>query len=130
MSTHTNRQPTVLIIDNDEDLLTALSTRIEHMGYRCVTARTGAQGLSEFHDDTIDLVITDMNMPVLDGASVIKQIRQNCQTPIIIVTGFKKDLCRNLAGLPDIQIIEKPFNSQDLMDAIESELFLSRSKAA
>ena len=130
METENKRRSTVLIIDNDEDLLAALSTRIEHMGYRCVTARTGAQGLSEFRDDSIDLVITDMNMPVLDGASVIKQVRKDYQTPIIVVTGFKKEFCRHLAGLPDIQIIEKPFNSQDLMDAIESELYLSRSRAA
>jgi len=125
-----SRIPSVLIIDNDEDLLAAISTRIECMGYRCVTARTGAQGLGEFQNDDIDLVITDMNMPVLDGMGVIERIRERCDTPIIVVTGFRRDYATHLHELHDILIIEKPFNSQDLIDAVESEIFLRQSRAA
>ncbi len=122
--------PTVLIIDNDEGLLKAISTRIEMMGYRCITAGTGAQGMSEFEADRIDLVITDMNMPSLDGMGVIQQIRNQCDTPIIVVTGFKQAYVSALSEMHDIQILEKPFHSQDLMDAVESEIFLRQARAA
>lgn len=122
--------PAILIIDNDEGLLAAISSRLELMGFRCITARTGAQGLSEFEGDRIDLVITDMNMPSLDGMGVIKQVREKCDTPIIVVTGFKQAYVSALSEMHDIQIIEKPFHSQDLIDAVESEIFLRRARAA
>ena len=124
------RTPAVLIIDNDEGLLSAIATRIESLGYRCVTARTGAQGLDEFRSDDIDLVITDMNMPVLDGAGVIEQIRKTRDTPIIVVTGFKDEYTPLIKSMHEVQVIEKPFSSQDLIDVVETEIFLRRSTAA
>lgn len=121
---------TILVIDNDEDLLTAVTTRLDYLGYRCVTARTGAQGLSEFDGDRVDLILTDMNMPVLDGAGVIERVRAKSDTPIIVMTAFKRDYARRLRDIPNIQFIEKPFHTHDLIDAVETELYLNTSRKA
>ena len=124
------RTPTILLIDNDESLLAAMTTRFEHMGYHCITAQTGAQGIGEFQSGNIDLVITDMNMPTLDGMGVIKKIREHAETPIIVVTGFKQAYAHELRDCPNIQIMEKPFHNQALIDAAETELYLHQAKAA
>lgn len=125
-----DKQTTVLLIDNDEDLLTAISTRLRFVGYRCLTARTGAQGMNELVNADVDLIVTDMNMPALDGAGVIEKVRSRCETPIIVMTGFRRAYHKQLAGVRNVQVIEKPFMAHDLIDAIESELYMNQHRDA
>jgi len=125
-----NSSSTILIIDNDESVVKAISTRLEHLGYNCMTATTGAQGLSEFSLGGIDLVITDLNMPVLDGIEFANKIRQTSDVPVIFVTGFQKDYTQELGGLQDITILRKPFNAESLIELVTTELALSSSRRA
>lgn len=122
--------PTILVIDNDEGMTAAVSTRLECLGFECVTAQTGAQGVAEFDPDRIDLVITDLNMPSLDGVGVVQKIREKCGVPIIVVTGFRKEYTDGLRELKDIQVIEKPFRIQDLIDMVETEVYLNKARSA
>jgi len=120
MSTQT--PPTVLIIDNDEAVVHAIATRLGPLGYNCITACTGAQGLAQFIDCPIDLVVTDLNMPLLDGTYLINEIRSVSQVPILVVTGFEREYTDQLRDQPRVTIIKKPFRVMDLIDLIEIEL--------
>ncbi len=114
--------PRILIIDNDEGMVNAVTTRLEAEGYRCVTAHTGAQGLAEFSDDAIDLVVTDLNMPSLDGADLIQRLRRQSDVPIIVITGFSREYADQLAGASNITIVEKPFEAQAFLDLVTTAL--------
>ena len=116
--------PRILIVDNDEGMVQALSTRLEAEGYQCVTAHTGAQGLGEFEQGTIDLVVTDLNMPVLDGAALILRIRAHSDVPIIVVTGFSREYGEHLEGVTNVTLIEKPFEAQAFMDLVTTALVM------
>jgi two-component system response regulator GlrR len=116
---------TILIVDNDEGMAAALRTRIESAGYRCRTASGGAQGLSIFLEDRIDLVITDLNMPAGDGIAVVEAVREHRPVPVIVITGFRADYRRDLRVLADVTVLEKPFNSHRLFELIEAELALA-----
>ena len=122
----TEPQPNILIIDNDEDVVRGIARRLESQGYRCQTASTGAQGLTEFSFGDIDLIITDLNMPTLDGIGLVEKIRQSSDVPIIIITGFRKEYAARLNNLPDITLLRKPFDSQQLVDLVTTELTLGR----
>lgn len=128
MSEHST--PTVLLIDNDEGILAAMATRLYHQGYDCITAQTGAQGLDSFDPEIVDIVVTDLNMPVLDGMGVIKQVRAISDVPIIVITGFRKDYSQSLRRADSIFLCEKPFSVQNLMDLIETEIFIGRASRA
>ena len=121
------RQPRLLLIDNDPDLIEALRIRLEHEGYECVTANTGAQGMIRFLDDEFDLVISDLNMPGGDGVDLIGRIREVSDVPIVIVTGFRDDYRRNLRNVGNVTTLRKPFPPQALLSIIEAELALSTS---
>jgi len=122
---NTEDAPTILIIDNDDGVVRAMATRLESLGYACVTAGSGAQGVSTFRDLHADLVITDLNMPGGDGVSVAESIRKTSAVPIIIVTGFRPDFDDRLRGIPDVTVLEKPFDSMALVDLVELELALA-----
>jgi len=122
-------QPTILLIDNDPDLIDALSARLSSEGYHCVTAATGAQGLVRFNDSDIDLVITDLNMPGGDGISLLNRLREESDVPVIVITGFRDDFRRELRDIENVTTLRKPFETLSLLSLIEAELTLSAESA-
>lgn len=117
--------PTILIIDNDEGVVAAVEARLESLGYRCLTATTGAQGLASFRENDVDLVITDLNMPAGDGIELTQSLRAASDVPIIIVTGFHDDYRRELRSIPNVTMLQKPFASSQLVDLVEADLVLA-----
>lgn len=103
---------TVLIVDDDEAVLTTLYKVIISNGIDAVTAASGEEALEMTADKDFDLILLDVNMRGLDGFEVVKTLRKRgCKTPIIIVSGRKEDY-DTLYGL-DIgadDYITKPFN--------------------
>ena len=112
------RKPNVLLIDNDDGVVHAIATRLTYLGCICIPANTGLQGLSQFREGTVDLVITDLNMPTMDGAALIRDIRAQSDVPVITITGFRRDFDRELRDLEGVDVLEKPFRTQDLVDLV------------
>jgi DNA-binding response OmpR family regulator len=120
--TSTSTPPRILIIDNDERVTQAIATRLGSLGYVCAVAHTGAQGIVEFHSRPADLVIADVNMPSGDGVTVAEEVRKTSDVPIIFVTGFRAEYRSHLRSFSNVTILEKPFDTQDLQDLVETEL--------
>ncbi len=78
----------ILVVDDDAFVRDMLSTILEASGYRVVTAENGAAALESYIADAgIDLIVSDVNMPEMDGVQLIKELRRNNHdVPIIIVT--------------------------------------------
>lgn len=121
----TERTPSILIIDNDEGLVAAISARLESYGYACIRAGTGAQGLAMFQENRPDLVITDLNMPEGNGIALALKLRESNMVPIIVVTGFHDNFKRDLRGIERVTVLKKPFDAEQLIDLIETELATS-----
>lgn len=118
-------QPTILVIDNDEGFATALTARLTHCGYECLTAATGAQGISICAERPVDLVITDLNMPMGNGVDLARTLRKSSDVPIIVVTGFRDEFRRELRSIRNVTTLVKPIDQNQLIDLIDTELILS-----
>jgi two-component system response regulator MtrA len=112
----------ILIIDNDEALVNALEIRLRSIGFDCVTAASGAQGLAAFDDQAIDLVITDLNMPAGDGVSLARSIRKESDVPIVMITGFRDAFRSRVRAVPGVTLLEKPFDTNELIDVVDAEI--------
>lgn len=123
-------KPTILVIDNDEGMVAALTARLESLGYHCVTAGTGAQGIAAFREQTIHLVISDLNMPAGDGITLARTIRESSNVPIIVVTGFQDEFRRELRSIPNVSLLQKPFEYTRLVELIEADLVLSGDESS
>jgi len=128
MSTSDNR--TILVIDNDDDLVRALTKRLKSRGFRCLTAASGAQGLAEFRNADVDLIVCDLNMPGGDGVSLAESVRRVSNVPIIFVTGFRDDFKRRLRHIQNVTTLRKPFETQQLFDLITMALVDDLSTAS
>ena len=107
----------VLVVDDDNLVLTSTSLLLEDLGHRVISASSGAQALELFDSEpAIDLVITDMAMPKMNGeqlAQIIRNIRP--QLPIILATGYAERLEGLAARLPRLS---KPFTQLNLVEII------------
>ena len=115
---------TVLTIDDSRTMREMLNHALVEAGYRVLQAVDGVEGLEvlQANGDVIDVVITDINMPRLDGFGVIEGVRANPAhraTPILVLTtesdAAKKERARS-AGATGW--IVKPFNPVKLVDAV------------
>ncbi len=117
----------VLVIDDDEQTRALVRHMLGGEGHEVVEAVDGADGLRLFGKDPPDVVLTDINMPGLDGHDVIEAIRmQHPDVPIIAISGGgpvgREQLLLKASALGADQIIMKPFEFRQLVDAVERAL--------
>ncbi|MGM9777201.1 MAG: ATP-binding protein, partial [Prevotella sp.] len=126
----------VLIVEDNIELLT-LMKRLLSPKYHVLTAKNGKQALNIIHKEELDIVISDVMMPVMDGIELIRAIKSDAnyaQLPVILLTSKTGDEDRNealLNGADDY--ITKPFNMSDLalrVDNIISNRHRIRTKFA
>ncbi len=117
----------VLVIDDDEVHRTLVKHMLVGVGHQVEEALDGAEGLRLFGKHPPDLVVTDINMPGLDGHEVISAIRVlHAEVPIIAVSGggaiAKDELLLKASALGAVEIIMKPFEYTQLVSAVERAL--------
>ena len=113
----------VLIVEDDRNIAELLQLYLEKEGYAVITAEDGGKGLEKFRTIHPDLVLLDVMMPVMDGWTVCKAIREESQTPIIMLTakGETDDKVTGLKSGAD-DYITKPFEMKEVLARIEAVL--------
>lgn len=109
----------IVMIDQNTDLLDFLSARLSHRGYDVRPAQDGMEGLQLINETPPDLVITELNLPALDGYQLIHRIRQSrtlknqCKIMVLTDLGLEQEFskCFDL-GVSDI--VTKPFSPIEL----------------
>jgi putative two-component system response regulator len=84
----------VLIIDDDDMVLSALGQMMEKTGWKCLRAPSGEIGIDSFKANSVDAVVLDINLPRMDGFAVLRQLRElKPDVPVIMLTGlgYEKD---------------------------------------
>jgi len=79
----------ILVVDDQESMRDMLADLLEMMGFESRTVESGAQALEQLGAADIDLVITDLNMPEMDGLELMKRIKaRDPALPVIVITGY------------------------------------------
>ena len=120
---------TILIIDDDEQLIKRLQAYLEGFGYDVVTATHPAQGLQIFNDSKPHLIILDVMLPDMTGFDVCKEIRKTSDIPVIILSARGETTDRVVGleiGADDY--LPKPFEPRELVARIQSVLRRSREE--
>ncbi len=119
----------ILVIDDSREMLLVMKHLLLSNNYQPLLAENGLIGLEMVQEHNPDLIVLDLNMPVVDGWQVCEQIRENSAVPIIILTAAhvsEEDMVRGLEmGANDY--VTKPFNQQVMIARIRSALRWSAS---
>jgi DNA-binding response OmpR family regulator len=113
-------QKTILIVDDDHELIEGLRTLLERQGHKVIQAHDGHQGKQMIYNHKPDLVILDMMMPRMGGYPVLEHFRGKTEVPpIIMITaneGSRHKAYAEYLGVVDY--IRKPFAMERLMEAV------------
>ena len=120
---------TILIIEDEVELVKVLRSYIEQAGFSVLTAFRGDTGLSVWEHKRPDLVILDLNLPGMDGLDVAREIRRKSETPIIMLTARVEET-DELIGLElgADDYIAKPFSPRIVVARVRA--LLRRADAA
>lgn len=131
----TDIEVTLLLVDDEANILNALRRLLRPLGYRIFTAESGRAGLEILEREQVDLVISDMRMPEMNGAQFLEEVRirfPDCMR--ILLTGYA-DMGSTIAAINRGEIyryISKPWEDNDLVLAVKHALerkFLEREKS-
>jgi DNA-binding response OmpR family regulator len=105
-----------LIVDDDRVLADVVAFTLRREGFNVILAYDGANALARWKEHNPDLIVLDVNMPKMDGFAVCQKIRENTNTPIILLTvrGEEDDIVRGLNLGADDYIV-KPFSPRQLV---------------
>ncbi len=128
----------ILAVDDDPDILDAVSMILESQGYEVVTARDGEEGLAKLKAEMPDLMVLDLLMPKMDGFAVCKELQDprwaKCRNiPILILTSVREEASRRRYELEtglelDVDdYLEKPFSPDILLERVD-KLIKKREK--
>ena len=117
------KRETVLIVDDDIQMLQMMKQILEYEGFRVVTASSGEAAIDAFLASKPNLVLLDIMMPDIDGLSVCKYIRESSHLPIIMVTALSKnsEVIQGLDSGAD-DYITKPFSAGELAARVRAVL--------
>lgn len=114
---------TILIVDDSSSLRTVVKMALTRAGYEVLEAGDGLEGLARLEQaGRVHLVVSDVNMPRMDGISFLKQLKQNARhkfTPVIMLTTEGQDAKKQEGRDAGAKAwIVKPFNPPQLLDAV------------
>jgi DNA-binding response OmpR family regulator len=115
--------PTILICDDEKDIVSALEIYLRADGYDTVAAYNGCEAVEKLREREIHLVLLDIMMPEMDGISALARIRQESNVPVILLTARSEDTDKVLGlnvGADDY--VTKPFNPVELIARVRSQL--------
>ena len=114
---------TVLVVDDDRDIVEAICIYLRQEGIKTLVAYDGAQALTLLSENVVHLILMDIMMPVLDGIKATLKVRETNNIPIILLSAKSEDVDKIIGlnmGADDY--ITKPFNPLELLARVKSQL--------
>lgn len=117
---------TILVVDDDRPVLEVASKALERAGFRVLRGLGGekALALADEHPDAIDLLLTDVVMPEMNGRELAERLRERLpDLPVLFMSAYTDDevIIRGVQ-VAEVDFLAKPFNLKELVSAVESSL--------
>ncbi|MGB2714696.1 MAG: response regulator transcription factor [Vicinamibacterales bacterium] len=117
----------ILLVDDEVSIQRAMGPLLRSRGYSVTIVGTGREALDMFARDPADLVVLDLGLPDLDGTEVCRRLRQQSDTPILVLSarGAERDKVKALDEGAD-DYVTKPFGPEELLARIRAALRRTR----
>ena len=120
------KQPTILIVDDDEALADVLSRRLQQQGFDTITAESGGVGLSTARSKIPALIVLDLRLPDIDGFTICEALADSsatCAIPVIILSGIDRpDILRRCRAVGCYYFVRKPYDPNALLTLIRQAM--------
>ena len=120
----------ILVVDDDEIIRSLVKETLEEEGHTVIAAGTSVEGLDCVKRWDFDLVFLDLKMPDMDGAELLKQLRNiNPRLPVTIITGYPgSEMMERAFKQGPLGVMEKPFDASDIIVAVNNFLHATQPR--
>jgi len=117
-------QFSILVVDDNENIREVLAVILSGSGYRCESAKNGLDAMQRVRQSRFDAVVTDLEMPEMDGIALTREIRQQFSSlPVMVMTGHSDEEHRESAFRAGAkEFLSKPFDIPDLIKKLHGML--------
>ena len=117
------KEETILVVDDNREIVYSISELLKYEGYHVVTAYDGMEALEVLESADVDLILLDVMMPRLNGLSALMKLRERHKIPVIILSA-KTEESDKVSGLTlgADDYISKPYNSAELIARVKAQL--------
>ncbi|MDP1989572.1 MAG: response regulator [Syntrophales bacterium] len=119
----------ILIVDDEQDIRTYLSTLLGDQGYETIQAKDGGEAMQKIQAEPPDLITLDISMPEKSGIKLFREIKTDDRwkhIPIIVVTGVSEDFKTFISSRHHVPapegFVPKPINQEEILDLVHSLL--------
>ncbi len=114
----------ILLVDDDENLLSGLRVTLERRGHQILEARNGREAVALYREKEVDLIITDVLMPGLHGPELAqKLVASHPDLRVLYMSGYTAEALLEADGGPSVDaLLNKPFKSDELVERIRAVL--------
>jgi DNA-binding NtrC family response regulator len=125
------RKKRILVVDDEQFMVHMLSRILRLLGYETLGAFNGQQALDIFHRESVDLILSDIHMPEVNGLELLETVkREKPQIPVVLVTGYGAETGNgDKRRMQASALLSKPFKIADLKRAIDNALGVGVSYA-
>jgi len=111
----------ILVVDDNHAVRSTVSRMLSHLGYEVSSADSGESALGIFHKDQFDIVISDYEMPGMDGVAFASSIKSFSPcTRIVIMTGAGREAVLSRKGAAVDEVLSKPFTMNEINETIRN----------
>jgi DNA-binding response OmpR family regulator len=123
------QKKTILVIEDDPDVLAMIVKHLKHQGFEVVTAKDGMEGLKKLKAGGYDLVITDIVMPYVSGTGLVTALKESKpEIPVIAITGYGEEPEAVATEKKADLVLSKPVKMAELKEHISRLLSLSKGE--
>ena len=121
----------ILVVEDDSNIEQLVTFKLKNAGYSVSTAHNGAEALESLKKQSVDLIITDVMMPIMGGKELVMELKKNPATksiPVVMLTSrtLEKEIVEGFSlGVEDY--IKKPFSPQELIVRVKTVLMRKKS---
>ncbi|HEX4353097.1 MAG TPA: EAL domain-containing protein [Polyangiales bacterium] len=122
------RPATILVADDDDAIRRLMARFLRDAGHEVLLARDGAEALHMFDEKTVDLIVSDISMPTMDGVTLLRRVReQNEDIPFILLAGAPTaNTAIDALRFHATEYLPKPVDAKQLLDSVTHALGLNR----
>jgi CheY-like chemotaxis protein len=122
----------ILIVEDEKEIRELLADMLSDRAEKFFLAENGVKGFEHVQREKLNLILTDLAMPQMNGFELIRKIRaEKNMTPIIVITGHgDKTVANQLKALMFVTLLSKPFSGADLHGAVTAALELQKAQVA
>ena len=116
-------KPRILVVEDSATQAAALAELLERSGFETVIARRAERALEILDVEAVDLVLSDVVMPGMDGPTMVREARKDRpDLKVLFMSGYAEEQLRNSINLENVGFLPKPFSVQELAQATKRAL--------